>query len=209
MSAGVDYRGGRDPVSGWWLALPVTILALNLYLLLSLSPWLTYVYLLEEMAAVAMVFVAVTRATRSRRGPTLLQILIWLSLFSTSGLQKMQPWALDYRVSRLGAERLLEDAVRLRAEIGSEKLTAALKPSSPKVPPSLRALNPRRIVISPEEVRLVLRSDFVLEESLVFLLVMAPAPMASPQDVLTKTENGQTFQERKLAQGIRWRRFEK
>lgn len=157
----------RHRLSPLCLLLCLGIVAWNLYLTFTLSRWCELFYFGEFCLALLLVPVAFLGLLK-KRGPTLMELLLWGCLASVILIKPLQMGVIERRISKVGTENILRDARQLSAfATTSEKRPERFDPENLLITESLRALNPERVEATPHSVRLVLFTGLASEESIV------------------------------------------
>jgi hypothetical protein len=202
----LHYKEERMP-SPWWLVLSPIIIAVNLYLLLTLSRWFEVIAVLEILVATLLALIAALHLT-TKKAPTLLQIMLWGSLASMCLLYQVKPLVLDLRIEQIGTDRLLTDARSLAEGLG---ISGSMRPEilageSLLIPPSLRALRPESVRVEAGAVCLLLDVGVSSEEAIVISTdpKIVPGRAEYNRETKYRREFGENISQRLIAPGIWW-----
>ena len=188
-----------------WAVFPLAVWTLNFCLLWTRSS-LTALFLLAEAAlALLMLLVAFAVIVRQRRLPSPLSVLAWISLLGIFSASSLEARTVQARVLWAGPEQLVRDARELHQSVQAGHAPAVLQSGKDTLPASIAALSPERVLVDPTRIRVTLRTDFWLEESIEIDPGATPGRLYHP---LQPEEIGRDcdwiWSQRKLAPGISW-----
>lgn len=184
----------------------VLLIAVNLYLTISLSRWVCVAFPLETFAAACQLLVALGYAVRDRKGPSLLQVVLWMCLVMPWFLGPLKARVLDSRIESVGTEALLEDARWLGDFIGDDHKPMEMDGENLMVPPALQALSPESVRVLDGEVIVDLWSGFGADEA-IFISTdksIVPGPLYPTEPVERHTSGAVDTYFREVAPGISW-----
>lgn len=182
------------------------LLAVNLYLTFSLSRWVCVAFPLETFAAVCQLLVALGYAVRDRKGPTLLQVVLWMCLVMPWFLGPLKARVLDSRIESVGTEALLEDARWLGDFIGDDHKPMEMDGENLMVPPALQALSPETVRVEDGAIVVLLWAGVADEEAVVISTdkSIVPGPLFRTRETKCCREGSKDVCSRAIAPGISW-----
>lgn len=189
----------------------IGLLVLDAVLLFTLNPWLMLLVFGQFSLAFFMTIVGVVRLSM-RKGPTIIQLVVWLCLFAGIPFGILRERVLCHRIETIGTAQLLQDARALAAElhIADEPREETLDGENLLVPKSMRALNPFSVKVRKDAVLLTTSINLGSQETLVLMTdpTSTPGPLNPSQTSRSWRKGGDVYSERWLAPGIRldfWR----
>lgn len=190
----------------WLLFVSLLLLAVNLFLLLSLSLSWGTAMLVETSLAAALFAFGLARMLQGRK-PTPLHLLLWTSLVAVWLMNPLRSQVFDAKVERVGTERLLLDARALAGEVGRSLMQAEeLDPENLLVPQSMRDLEPELVLVRLGYVELVYDRGFSSIEAVVIDTdpKIVPGPVTHQPAATSQEPGWDWYSSRSIAPGIHW-----
>ena len=184
----------------------VLLLAVNLCLTISLSRWVCVAFPLETFVAACQLLVALGYAVRDRKGPSALQLALWLCLVMPWFLGPLKARVLDSRIESIGTGHLLEEARWLGDFIGDDQKPMEMDGENLKVPPSIQALSPETVRVEDWAIVVILWAGVADEEAVVISTdkSIVPGPLFRTRETKCCREGSKDVCSRAIAPGISW-----